>query len=266
MKRVLKDLIQAGLERLGYRINRKDLMRVLSSQYEIGRITDWLGFSESEELSAYVLGNYSLSRGQLQQDLVAQWRYGRDKDRDSPPFFVEFGATDGITLSNTYLLEKEFGWKGILCEPAKSWHPKLLGNRSCAIDERCVYSSSEKLISFMEVLEGELSTISSFAEQDSWSASRKKSQQYNVETVTLEDLLRHHGAPRKINYLSVDTEGSEYEILKNFDFNRWEIDFISVEHNFTSNREKLHALLSDFGFVRKFTTMSKWDDWYFKEN
>jgi hypothetical protein len=118
----------------------------------------------------------------------------------------------------------------------------------------------------MEVLEGELSTISSFAEQDSWSASRKKSQRYNVETVTLEDLLTHHGAPRKINYLSVDTEGSEYEILKNFDFSRWDIDFISVEHNFTSNREKLHAMLSDFGFVRKFTTMSKWDDWYFKEH
>jgi len=251
---------------MGYRLNRKDLIKVLSSQYEIGRITDWLGFKESDELSKYILEHYNLSRAQLQQDLVAHWNLRADEITSTPPFFVEFGATDGVKLSNTYLLEKEFGWEGILCEPGKSWHTKLLINRSCVIDTRCVYSSSGNSIPFLEASEGELSTISTFAENDSWGEARRNSMQYEVETITLEDLLIDNNAPKKINYLSIDTEGSEYEILKNFDFNKWEIDFISVEHNFTSNREKLHSLLSKFGYSRKFSSISNWDDWYFKEN
>jgi FkbM family methyltransferase len=266
MKEFLKGSIQAVFERMGYRINRKDLIKVLSDQYEIGRITDWLGFRDSDELSEYVLGRFNLSRSQLQQDLVAQWSLRKGIDSNASPFFVEFGATDGITLSNTYLLEKEFGWEGILCEPGKSWHGKLSTNRSCKIDRRCVFSSTGKSIPFMEVREGELSTISSFAESDSWGEVRKNSLQYNVETITLEDLLFENNAPKKINYLSVDTEGSEYEILKDFNFNKWEIDFISVEHNFTPNRDKLHKLFTSFGYSRKFTSISNWDDWYFKQN
>jgi FkbM family methyltransferase len=164
------------------------------------------------------------------------------------------------------LLEKEFGWEGLLCEPGKSWHTKLLTNRSCAIDTRCVYSASGKLVPFLEVFEGELSTISSFAANDSWGESRKNSMEYEVETITLEDLLLDNNVPKRINYLSVDTEGSEYEILSNFNFSKWEIDFISVEHNFTSNREKLYNLLSKSGYSRKFTSISQWDDWYFKES
>lgn len=266
MIQIIKRSIQAIFEIMGYRINRKDLIKVLSDQYDVGRITDWLGFRESKELSNFVLGNYKISHSQLQQDLVAQWSLRTNMSKDATPFFVEFGATDGLTLSNTYLLEKDFGWNGILCEPGKSWHKGLSENRSCKIDYRCVYSSSGMSLPFMEVADGELSTISSFAENDNWAETRKNSQQYNVETITLEDLLLENNAPKKINYLSIDTEGSEYEIIKDFDFNRWEIEFISVEHNFTLNREKLHNLLVSYGYSRKFTSMSNWDDWYFKNH
>jgi FkbM family methyltransferase len=266
MRQILKRSVQAAFEILGYRINRKDLMKVLSDQYDVGRITDWLGFSESKELSDFVLGNYKFSKSQLQQDLVAQWNFRANTSNTQKPFFVEFGATDGLTLSNTYLLEKEFGWDGILCEPGKSWHNRLSENRSSRIDQRCVYSSSGMSVAFMEVVNGELSTISSFAENDSWADARKNSLEYNVATITLQDLLLENSAPRKIDYLSVDTEGSEYEILKKFDFNQWEIEFISVEHNYTSNREKLHRLLTSYGYSRKFTSISNWDDWYFKQH
>ena len=44
-------------------------------------------------------------------------------------FFVEFGATNGITHSNTYMLEKELNWDGILVEPARIWHEELIMNR-----------------------------------------------------------------------------------------------------------------------------------------
>ena len=51
-------------------------------------------------------------------------------------FFVEFGASNGLTLSNTYLLEKELQWTGILAEPARCWQQALRENRTADIDSR----------------------------------------------------------------------------------------------------------------------------------
>ena len=65
-----------------------------------------------------------LSKSELRQDLFALSEVGFKENG----FFVEFGATNGIDLSNSYLLETEFGWDGILAEPAKKWHEKLIVN------------------------------------------------------------------------------------------------------------------------------------------
>jgi hypothetical protein len=65
-----------------------------------------------------------------------------------------------------------------------------------------------------------------------------------------------------VDYLTVDTEGSEFEILKGFDFGKYEIGLITVEHNHTPNRDRIYQLLSRNGFVRKFDGLSQWDDWY----
>ena len=53
-------------------------------------------------------------------------------------YFVEFGAQNGIDHSNSYLLEKKFGWKGILAEPSKGSQKKLIENRDSHIDFDCV--------------------------------------------------------------------------------------------------------------------------------
>jgi len=76
------------------------------------------------------------------------------------------------------------------------------------------------------------------------------------------DLLGSSGAPTVIDYMSVDTEGSELEILGAFDFSRYDVRVITVEHNFTANRGSLHELLVRNGFSRKFESFSQWDDWY----
>jgi FkbM family methyltransferase len=204
------------------------------------------------------LGIVTKAKSQLGQDVLALAQVGIKQ----PGFFVEFGATNGLDLSNTYLLEKNFGWKGILCEPAKEWHEELRLNRSCAIDTRCVYSSTGQNIQFSETSIGELSTISSYMKSDANRLIRKKSATYEVETVTLEDLLSTHNAPSYIDFLSIDTEGSEYEILNAFDFSRYSFGLICVEHNFTNNREKIRELLTANGYSQVLNEYSAFDDWY----
>ncbi len=200
------------------------------------------------------------SKSQLGQDVLALSQVGIKQKG----FFVEFGATNGIDLSNTYLLEKDFGWKGFLCEPAKEWHEKLKRNRSCVIDTRCVYSSTGPRIQLTEAPIGELSTISEYMKSDANRDIRKKANVYDVETVTLMDLLSDHQAPSFIDFLSIDTEGSEYEILKEFDFSKYSFGVICVEHNFTENRERISNLLTRSGYSQVFGEYSEWDDWYFK--
>jgi len=177
-------------------------------------------------------------------------------------YFIEFGAADGIYLSNTYLLESVFHWRGLLVEPARVWRRGLLANRTCIKDFRCVYEKSGESINFTETDQPGLSTISAFEDSDRHSRSREKGINYLVKTVTLFELLREHKCPKVIDYLSIDTEGSEFEILKKFPFNKYKFRIITVEHNFTESREKIHDLLTKNGYTQVLKRVSYNDDWY----
>jgi len=207
---------------------------------------------------ADVLRASPLSKSQLGQDLFVLAALGSPRSG----FFVEFGATNGFDLSNTYLLEKEFGWTGILAEPAARWLPDLTKNRAVAIDSRCVWSKSGEQLDFNETSVGEFSTLNAFSSSDGHSRTRRKGQVYSVETVSLQDLLEEHDAPKVIDYLSIDTEGSEFKILENFDFSRFSFRVVTVEHNFTGIRGEIHALLQRNGYERVYEDLSQWDDWY----
>ncbi len=194
------------------------------------------------------------SHAQLRQDIFVLAQPGFR----TGGFFVEFGATDGVEFSNTLMLERDHGWTGILAEPATIWHDALRANRRAAIDPRCVWKESGQKITFTQTPRAENSAISPFV-----NAGRKiRGQSYQVETVSLDDLLTAHGAPETIDYLSVDTEGSEYEILAALDFDRWSFRVLTVEHNFARQRADIHALLTDKGYVRVLEEVSRFDDWY----
>lgn len=200
------------------------------------------------------------SKAQLHQDIFVLAEHDFKKEG----YFVEFGATNGLDLSNTHLLETQFDWQGIIAEPAKSWHQNLKSNRNCHIETDCVWRETGKSLTFNEVDEGELSTLDEFTKSDHFSKKRKKGKTYPVTTISLNDLLEKYNAPKEIDYLSVDTEGSEYEILSHFDFDSYNIKTITVEHNYTETRAKVHKLLTKHGYVRKYLGFSKWDDWYVK--
>lgn len=161
-------------------------------------------------------------------------------------------------------MEKEYGWRGILAEPAKTWHKDLVQNRDVDIDFSCVWKRTGDTLEFHMADAAELSTISDFKNRDEHSLARENSVSYKVDTLSLLDLLKKFNAPHQIDYLSIDTEGSEFEILNAFDFNEYEISIISCEHNYTDDRDKINNLLTSKGYERRFEGFSKWDDWYFK--
>lgn len=206
-----------------------------------------------------LLNQVQYSRSQLMQDLFVLSELG---ERREGGFFVEFGAANGVALSNSWLMENQFGWKGILAEPAQCWHAALKQNRRCIIETECVWSKTGEQLDFDEVSIAELSTISNFSQGDSHALSRAERRSYQVPTISLNDLLKKHNAPPSLDYLSIDTEGSEFAILREFDFDRYRFKVITCEHNYTPMREQIYQLLLTAGYQRKLEKFSRFDDWY----
>jgi len=201
---------------------------------------------------------FELSKSQALQDLVVL----SILDFKKGGYFVEFGAADGIFLSNTFLLEKHENWKGILSEPSKKQNQFLKANRNCHLDYRCVWSESGKTIEFVEAKISHLSTIKRYKKLDAHKNLRKEINNYFVDTITLEEMLTNFDAPSHIDFISIDTEGSEYEILKNFDFSKYSFSVLLIEHNFTTLRDQIYDLLTKNGYHRVMQDISYVDDWY----
>ena len=198
------------------------------------------------------------SRSQLRQDLFVLVALGLRRDG----FFVDVGAAHPSRLSNTVLLERSFGWNGVLAEPARIWHERIRAERRAPLDTRCVWSSSGARMTFRETRTAALSTLDHLAGEDMHARSREDGTTYEVVTVTLADLLDEHGAPDRIDYLSIDTEGSEPDILGAFDFRTRRFSVITCEHNHTPRRGEVQDLLTSNGYVRVLADVSRFDDWY----
>jgi FkbM family methyltransferase len=130
------------------------------------------------------------------------------------------------------------------------------------LDLRCVAARSGELVDFLTVQDPELSTIAAYAAQDHFATIRSRAPKISVETVALNDLLADHHAPPVIDYMSIDTEGSELDILSTFDFCRWKVRLFSIEHNHTKREHQLDTLMAWHGYRRVFAEFSQWDAWY----
>ena len=209
---------------------------------------------------SHCLRHIARSHAQFLQDLWVSYELNDQRGG----FFVEFGATNGVKFSNSLYLERELGWRGILAEPARVWYPALRDNRACSIDDRCVWTTTGERLAFNQPAVAAHSTLEAFSDSDGHADSRRDGERYMVEIVSLLDLLAHWNAPRRIDYLSIDTEGSELAILEAFDFAAYDVRLISVEHNHTDKRQPIFDLLTARGFRRTFEKLSNVDDWYVK--
>lgn len=182
-------------------------------------------------------------------------QYGQDKFLNEKIFknkkngvFIDIGAHDGITINNTYFFEKYLNWAGICIEPLPERFLELDKNRNC-IKENCCISKKEEIVKFMRV-EGYSEMLSGITENyDPKHLDRLKNELNNhggrsyeieVQSKQLNKILDEHKI-NKIDFCSIDTEGSELSILESIDFINFDCYMIDVENNYNdkSIRKKL---------------------------
>lgn len=158
-----------------------------------------------------------------------------EKYLKNPGFFVEIGAWSGEIISQTIRLEQDKGWKGICVDP----FPHGFSNRDCQVVWRAV-SKDGLDREFLQVSidrrnGGDVSYFSGFS--DSVEANLQMIYDhcdYNrvqVKTITIDQLWYQYRLPSYVDFLSVDTEGSELEIFQSIDFDKLSFGLIVFEHN-----------------------------------
>lgn len=172
-------------------------------------------------------------------------------------FFVDIGAHDGVSISNSYFFEKELTWKGICIEPIPRVYQKLKKNRTCECIHGCIYNRTgtvkfQQLEGYTEMLSGIDEAYNDHHRQrvnkelDQHGGNRKY---FDVNCFRLEDILEDRGI-KHVDYISIDTEGSEMQVLEGINFDKVEIDVIEIEVNYRGEEEdKFNNYLDCKGFV-----------------
>ena len=253
--------IRKTLERLGIAFTKTDTLKELVlKQRQLERTERFHAFLThlNPDSIRTALRMLPSSRSESFPDIFAMLVLGELQNG----FFVEFGATDGVDGSNSYMMEKTYGWSGILAEPGRCWHASLHNNRNAKISHQCVWRESGVSLTFRETKDAGFSTIESFADQDRHGKRRIAAEHYQVKTVSLNQLLIDNDAPKTINYLSIDTEGSEFEIISSLDFDKTRPMILTIEHNYRPNRSSVIQLVNERGYVQCPTSVSLFDDWF----
>jgi len=175
-------------------------------------------------------------------------------------YFIEIGANNGITLSNTYALETQYGWTGICVEPIPQRFQECKQNRPNSICfPYAVYSRGNTIVKFNIETHDLLSGINQKF------SLLNRSKRILVETRTFQQVLQEANAPSRVDYLSLDTEGTELEILKSVNLNEYTFGMITVEHNFQQpKRSETRSFLESNGYT--FLKENQWDDVFIKNN
>ena len=256
VRRLLERLANSAIGAIGLHVSPQATFERLRKA-EIELLATRQGLARAEVFSEVMGGSANLnrilnsSRSQLGQDIFALGATGFKREG----FFVEFGACDGLQFSNTWALEKDFGWTGILSEPNPAYHEALAKNRSCTVETRAVSAETGQRRSFFPA--GVNGSFFEFRNKKRWASA---TQFFEVRTVSLNDLLKDGHAPQRVDFLSIDTEGSELEILSNFDFSLARFTCITVELN--KNGPAIQSLLESHGYTRVWSHLSQWDGWF----
>lgn len=194
------------------------------------------------------------SHSQRLQDLFALYVNGF-----APNYFVEFGIADGVSLSNSLLLEA-IGWTGVCGEALDHFYRKACSTRRAKIVHCALSSRSGDKLEFH--VAGLISSFASIASRDLHAAKRAESSIVTVTTSRLDQILDQANAPGRIGFLSLDIEGAEFDVLSNFPFDRYRFNCAAIEHNHTEDEKKIDEIFYRNGYSRVLRSLSGHDAFY----
>lgn len=170
-------------------------------------------------------------------------------------FYIEVGAHDGVTYSNTLLFEKK-GWRGLLFEPIPEVYNRLVKNRKGEAINACAYDRNGTVDfilnkGYSEMLSG---VRECYDERHYNRLAREQLKQGGdsdlilSRCVTLTDELSKRGV-NHVDFISIDVEGGELKVLQGLDFKKIDVSVILIEDNYPDKFKPIHSLLEENGYI-----------------
>jgi len=191
--------------------------------------------------------------GQYEQDKFVNETFFKNKRKG---VFVDIGAYDGVSISNSIFFEKHLGWTGICVEPSPDRFTSLCMNRT-SINMNYAIDTSNGIADFLSTT-GYTDTLSGLVEyyderhlnrirnEINWTGG--KSEVIPVHTIRMDTLLERFGI-RHVDYMSVDVEGGEMTVMQSINFDKVHIDVIDFEDNFDDVSAPIVKYLENNGYI-----------------
>lgn len=267
---ILSNLIKSVFDYAGYTIISERLYLLGLTQNT--SFSNWISLqnelagkelsTEEESFLKFCTVNLSKSKSQILQDLFVLWA----TENQNSGMYLEFGAADGILHSNTYLLENEYKWSGLLIEPHPKAFKKLNRNRKNSLLIEAAVDPTFSQISSHGVLRDadQISGLDGFLGNDSHLSRREIAKGIKVKLINLHNALTQYKIG-KLDYISIDTEGSEAEIVKHFDWEKYSPKVITIETNGNQEFEiEIESKMKFLGYKLFSRQISRWDLWFYR--
>lgn len=203
------------------------------------RRADWVHFFGSRLRDYVPLGR--LSYAQEGEDLVlARIMSSLPAGKDVSGFYVDIGAHHPVRFSNTYYFYRR-GWRGINVDPMPGTATLFRRMRPKDITVECGIGAQAKSMTYYVFNESALNTFSEIEAQKKNQSSYRILRTTQIPVVTLEQMLDEHlPTGMSIDFMSIDTEGLDQEVVSSNDWSRYRPRVLLIEILNTGIEESIH--------------------------
>ena len=165
---------------------------------------------------------------------------------------IDIGATDGVNINNTLHFE-QLGWYCMCIEPNPNFFNSLKNNRKNAVNLAVSDRNEDQVVFNIVSLNGSNEEAISSLRIDERLLKDHSNFDVNIKEIvcdvrTLDYCLDYFYTYQQIDFVSVDTEGTELDVLKGFDINKWQPKLFIIENNYED--KNIEEYMNKFGYIK----------------